>query len=301
MKRVGLIVPTFNAGEIWSRWLEAFDRQEEKPTNLLVIDSSSDDNTAALAMEHGFKVLTISRKDFSHGGTRQFGVDKLSDVDIIIFITQDAILVGTDAIRNLVRAFDDPTVGAVYGRQIPREGAGAIEAHARYFNYPPKSSMKYRKDVRELGLRSVFISNSFAAYRREMLMAVGGFPKDSVFAEDMYVAAKMRLNGAKIVYCPDAAVFHSHKYRYFEEFRRYFDNGVFHGREPWIQEKYGPAVREGLRYVISELNFLGIRNFHLIPSSIIRNGLKLFAYGLGKKENRLPQSFKKKLSIHSGF
>lgn len=301
MEKVGLMVPTYNGGDVWRRWLESFDRQEEKPSKLVVIDSSSDDNTVAVSKTHGFEVLTIPREEFDHGGTRQLGVDMLDSEDIILFMTQDAILVEPDAIKNLVKAFDDPMVGAAYGRQRPRKKANAIESHARNFNYPPDSLVKSKEDTLYLGIKTVFISNSFAAYRRKFLMDVGGFPKHNIFAEDMYVAAKMGLSGAKIAYCANASVLHSHQYSFIHEFRRYFDNGVFHTREPWIQENYGKAGREGLRYLMSELKFLGLKKCYLIPSSIIRNIFKYIGYRLGKKEKYIPIPLKKKLSMNMRF
>ena len=156
-------------------------------------------------------------------------------------------------------------------------------------------------DAAELGIKAAFMSNSFAAYRREALMAVGGFPKHVIFAEDMYVAAKMLMAGWKVVYEGSACCRHSHNYTIIEEFRRYFDMGVFHAREPWIRENFGGAGGEGLRYVKSELKYLGLSRFYLWPSSIVRNACKLVAYKLGQNEHLLPISFKRKLGMYKGY
>lgn len=302
MKNVGLIIPTCNGGANWLRWLEAFEKQEAKPYHRLIIDSASSDATVDLAKRYGFDVISIKKEDFDHGATRQSGFEELKhDAEIIIFMTQDAILAGTDSLKKIIDPFKDPIVGAVCGRQLPRKNAGAIEAHARLFNYPEKSSVKSIADADNIGIKSVFISNSFAAYRSDALMAVGGFPIKHIFAEDMYVAAKMGLKGYKIAYSSDAKVYHSHSYSYFEEFQRYFDNGVFHAREPWIQEKYGGAGGEGLRYIESEIKYLGSRKPYLIPSSIIRNGLKFIGYKLGKHERYIPVRLKRKFSMNSAF
>jgi len=130
---------------------------------------------------------------------------------------------------------------------------------------------------------------------------VGGFPKNSIFGEDMYVSAKMGQKGMKTAYCADAQVFHSHGYTFLQEFKRYFDNGVFHAKESWIQEEYGKAENEGFKYVLSELNFLGLKYWYLIPSSVIRNLLKLIGYKLGKNERFIPLSMKKIMSMNSAF
>ena len=142
MTKVGLIVPTLNAGNLWESWLKAFGQQTRKPDCLLVIDSSSSDNTVALARSQGFEVRVIPKSEFNHGGTRQLGVKTLADMDIIVFLTQDALLTNADAIERLVAAFEDKQVGAAYGRQLPHLNAGPIAAHARLFNYPAESQLR---------------------------------------------------------------------------------------------------------------------------------------------------------------
>lgn len=119
MSKVGLIVPTLNVGALWPAWLQALAGQTRKPDYLLLIDSSSDDATAELARAAGFEVKTIARQDFNHGGTRQFGVDYLADAEILLFLTQDALLADAEALANLLAAFADPEVGVAYGRQLP--------------------------------------------------------------------------------------------------------------------------------------------------------------------------------------
>ena len=72
---VALFVPTCNAGEPWREWLEALRTQTRQPDRLLLIDSSSDDDTPSLAREYGFEVRVIPRREFNHGRTRQLGVE----------------------------------------------------------------------------------------------------------------------------------------------------------------------------------------------------------------------------------
>ena len=88
--------------------------------------------------------------------------------------------------------------------------------------------------ISSIGIKAAFLSNSFAAYRRSALESVGGFPSDTIFGEDTFAAAKMLLNGWKIAYSAEATVYHSHNLTFIEEFRRYFDIGVFHSREKWF-------------------------------------------------------------------
>ncbi|MEF3073823.1 glycosyltransferase [Methylobacter sp. Wu1] len=298
MNKVGLIVPTLNAGKLWQSWLEAFEQQTRKPDYLLVIDSSSSDNTQALARAHGFTVKVIARAEFNHGGTRQMGVEMMPDADIIVFLTQDALLANPDAIEQLLAAFENKRVGAAYGRQLPHRNAGPIAAHARLFNYPPESQLRGLEDRARYGIKTAFISNSFAAYRRSTLTHVGGFPADTIMNEDTYVAAQMLAAGWQIAYCAEAQVFHSHDYHFLDEFKRYFDIGVFHTHTPWLQQLFGGASGEGRRYVVSEMRYLLKKAPWLIPSAVLRTMLKWLGFKMG---GSLPRAISQYLSLHRSY
>ena len=295
-----LIVPTYNGKEDLSRLLKSLECQTLK-FDLFIVDSSSSDGTIEIAKSTTNNVEIIPGSEFNHGGTRQMMVDKHPGYDIYIFMTQDAFLEDVDALKKLVAYFEDNKVGAVCGRQLPHHDANPLAIHARIFNYPEDCKIKSFEDSTTFGIKTVFISNSFAAYRAEALVDAGGFPDHVIFAEDMYVLAKMVLKGWKTAYAGDACCRHSHNYTILEEFRRYFDMGVMHAREPWIKQSFGSAGGEGLRFVKSELKFLGWSRFYLLPSALVRNALKLSAYKIGQKEANLPIGLKKCIGMYRGY
>jgi rhamnosyltransferase len=297
---IAVIVPTRNAARDWTAFAKALLTGVE-PRSVMIVDSSSTDGTATLARCEGFRLHCVQLSEFNHGGTRQLAIELVPDAEIVIFLTQDALLASPEAINELLKAFSDPKVGAAYGRQLPRLDANPIEAHARLFNYPEKSDIRMFCSRREMGIRSIFISNSFAAYRRNALIAVGGFPSNVIFGEDMITAAKFLFAGWKIAYVAEAQVYHSHSYTLRQDFRRYFDIGVLHARESWLLQEFGGAGGEGGRFVRSELRYLWLRRWWLIPSAIARTTLKLVGYRLGRIENRLSRELKRKLSMHPHF
>jgi rhamnosyltransferase len=296
-----LIVPTLNAGTGWSDWLRAFELQTVRPEHLLVIDSSSSDETPRLAAEAGFNVHQIHRRDFNHGSTRQLATTLVEGAEFLIYMTQDAVLARPDALEILLGAFEDDLVGAAYGRQLPRSAAHPIEAHARLFNYAAESQRKTLADAHILGIKATFLSDSFAAYRRTALESVGGFPHGVLFGEDATVAGRLILAGWHVQYCAEAHVRHSHAYTYAQEFKRYFDVGVFHAREAWLRNSFGSANGEGLRFVRSELAHLRREAPSLIPSALIRTVLKLTGYRLGIYERYWPRWVKQRLSMFKPF
>ena len=298
--RVVCIIPTYNGRGELARLIASL-REQTLAYDLVIVDSGSTDGTADLGRVQATTFIPIDKRDFNHGGTRQMAVDRFPDHDVLVFLTQDAVLAAPNSLERLVANFDDPTIGAVCARQLPHLDANPFAEHARVFNYPAESRIVDKAAIARFGLKSAFMSNSFAAYRRTALLEVGGFPTNVILAEDMYVAARMVTSGWKVAYDGTAPCRHSHNYTVTEEFKRYFDLGVFHAREPWIRQDLGGAGGEGRKYVVSELRFLAPRHRSLWPASLWRSAVKLLGYKLGQAEAALPFAMRRKLSMHRGF
>lgn len=297
---VALIIPTYQAQSFIKGLLESV-AQQTVAVPVLVIDSSSTDDTQEQARRYGAQLQVISKQAFNHGGTRQLALQWM-DAEIYIYMTQDAILHRPDALEKLIKAFDNPQVGCAYGRQIPHQDAGILGAHLRFFNYPDYSEVRTLKDVARLGIRTCANSNSFAAYRKEALLAVGGFPLEVILGEDVYVAAKMLLQGWAIAYCAEAVVRHSHDYSVFQDFRRYFDIGVFHQMDHWILESFKSPGGVGARYIQSELKECWRQKHY---GAIIQALLHVFAKGAGYYVGRhycwIPKKWRQWCSMHRGY
>ncbi len=298
--KIALIIPTLNAGDLACKFIDAFKSQKLKPQKVIVIDSGSTDNTLKIFGDIATDIYKIDKRDFNHGLTRNVGIDKVRDFDIAIFMSQDAILANEEAFYHLTKHFEDLMVGATYGRQLPRKEANPIEAHARLFNYPDKTIIKSKEDIKHLGIKVAFGSNSFSAFSIKHLLEVNGFPY-TILSEETYVLAKLILKNYKIVYESKACVYHSHGYSIKEEFKRYFDTGVFHAQNPWIMQTFGKAQDEGKKFVKSEIRHLLKENPKLIPEAILRDISKYIAFKMGLKEKYIPKSIKKKLSMHKSF
>ncbi|HEY3658139.1 MAG TPA: glycosyltransferase family 2 protein [Steroidobacteraceae bacterium] len=294
---IGLVIPTLNGGKRWAACLDAIEEQSLKPHRLLNIDSASTDQTTDLAQSAGFEIARIQRSQFNHGGTRQWAVDHLFECAIVIFLTQDAILADQNALSEIVACFDDPKVAVAYGRQIPHKGATPIEAHARLFNYGQQSTKKDITAAEQLGTKVFFCSNSFAAYRRSVLLDLGGFRRDLILGEDMEFAARAIKAGYSNVYCSDAQVYHSHDYTVTQIVERYFDIGVFDRRNSWMREQFGSHGGEGFRFISSEFRYLAKRAPSQIPRALCHTAAKLLGYRLGRLEHLLPTVVKRKLSM----
>lgn len=297
----GLIVLTRNPGAFWPAWVSALQRQQAFVRGVLV-DSASTDGTDFSSLPANWTWHSIAAEDFNHGGTRNLALSHLpAGTDVVVYMTQDALLADPHALSRLVSVFADPAVACAYGRQLPHADASPVAAHARLFNYPDVSRSVSLADKSHLGLKACFMSNSFAAYRVADLQAVGGFPSSVILGEDMSVAARLLMAGKRVAYVADACVHHSHNYTALQEFRRYFDTGVFHARSPWLLQTFGSAGGEGLRFVRSELVYLWRHAPAWVPSALLRTAAKLAGYRMGRLEALWPLWFKRWCSMHKGF
>ena len=304
---VSLIIPTWNGGRLLDELLTALARQTLMPEEILLVDSGSTDGTLETIQRHQagnprLRLLRIPQQDFDHGGTRTWAAQQTTG-EILICMTQDAIPAADDALERLIRPFrDDALLAATYGRQLPHPDVTLFSEHLRLFNYPAQSRLRRREDGAALGIKTVFISNSFAAWRREPLAAQGWFPQRQLFGEDSLALAKLLAGGYHVLYVSEALVRHSHNYTLWQDMQRYFDIGVFHAGQQELLLRFGGPGGAGRQYVRSELALLlERRQCQLLPEWFCRNAGKFIAYQLGRRQHLLPRGWARRLSMNPGW
>lgn len=303
-KKIVLCVPTLNPGELAEKMVQALKVQTLKPSEILIIDSASDDGSIDEYKRIGARIIPVLRKDFDHGGTRNIAFRTIK-ADIYIFLTQDAIPTDMYALEKLVSALsNNPTLALVYGRQVAAVDSGTFAKHARFFNYPEGRDVvvKRAEDIPRLGFKTAFCSNSFSAYRRSAMEKIDFFPLNTLFAEDSISAAKLLQLGWNIGYVPDAVVLHSHDYTLKQDFCRYFDVGAFHSMNPWYLKFLGAAEGEGIKFVRSEYSWLKKEriSFPLIKV-VLRNAIRFVGYKVGRFQDKIPNFMKRKMTTNRAF
>jgi len=298
-KTVSVIIPTRNGASTLGALFVMLARQSVPLLEILVVDSSSEDESATIARENGARVTVINAADFDHGGTRAMVAER-AEGNILVFFTQDAVPVDEDAVAKLIEPLsEEKKVAVSYGRQLPAADATPFATHLRFFNYPRESRVRDLADREQLGLKTAFVSNSFAAYLKNPLEEVGFFKTNLVFGEDTCCVGSLLLKGWKIAYVAEAAVYHSHNYSWSQEFRRSFDIGVLHATEKWLIDSFGRAEGHGVDYLRSEFGYLTeLKRWDLLPSYVTRNGLKFLGYQLGRNFTIVPKSLCAHLSMN---
>ena len=299
---VSIIIPTRNGASTLSELLAVLALQTMQAAEILVVDSSSTDETVSIAKQYGACVRSIPQESFDHGGTRT-DIAKQARGEYLVFFTQDAIPATRDALEQLLQPlFSMPEAAVCYGRQLPQKNAIWAAAALRAFNYPVQSSVRVFADRKHHGLKTIFVSNTFAAYRKSALAEVGYFKNGLIFGEDTCTVGRLLERGYASIYASEAKVYHSHNYTWLEEFRRSFDIGVLHTAEQWLLDTFGNPEGVGLSFVRSQLATLWQqREFSLMADILIRSACKFAGYTLGRWHRKLPRRLIPHLSMHQGW
>ena len=287
--KVDVIIPTYKPGKEFEKLIGRLQKQEYPIHKIIIINTRTDIFPEELdRSNYEIEIIHIEPDQFDHGGTRNMGAG-MSDADIVVYMTQDAIPVDEKLIGTFAKIFEEnPDIGIAYGRQLPREECNIIERYTRRFNYPEKSLIKTKEDLPRLGIKTFFCSDVCAAYRRNYLLSAGGFEDPTIFNEDMIFAGKRIYAGDKVAYVAEAKVIHSHNYTGRQQFHRNFDLAVSQTQHPEVFEGV-PSEGEGIRMVKATAKYL-VRNGYpwKVFMLVYQSGCKYIGYFLGKRYEKLP-------------
>ncbi len=293
METVDVIIPVYKPDRGFLTMIEKLQAQTVPVSRIILMNTEQKYldrllyGTTLEREHHNITVKHLSKREFDHGRTRNQGV-KLSDADVFLMMTQDAMPADEYLVERLLESLRGEKVAAAYARQLPGRGSSEAERFTRQFNYPAESCVKTKADLPTLGVKTFFCSNVCAAYRRDVFDELGGFVNRAIFNEDMLYAAKAVEAGYGIAYAADARVYHSHNYTYRQQFCRNFDLGVSQADHPEVFAAY-PSESEGIRLVKGTVEHLKKKGMHSkIPGVIIQSGFKYMGYRLGKQYRRLP-------------
>jgi rhamnosyltransferase len=271
---------------------------------VVAIDSGSTDKTLDLLRRHPIRIEQISPDAFHHARTRNFAAG-LASGDILVFLSQDAIPASDGWLATMISNFRDPQVGAVYGRQIPKQGSSLERQDALDAVYGEKRIVKDPAYRNGLGYKFYHFSDVNAAIRRDVWESTR-FPEDLKVFEDLGIAKRILDGGWKIVYEPDACVFHSHHHTTIGLFKRYFDIGyTLKHLQIWdAPGSRSSLLRDGKKLLTKKLQRIRGKNNDKdvrAGTAMAQEIAKATGLFLGLNQAYIPSKVKKHLSRHQIF
>lgn len=181
---ISFIVPAHNEERLLGRTLDAIDdaaRSLGVPTEFIVVDDASTDRTAAIAREHGARVVSVRHRQIA--ATRNAGAREASG-EMLVFVDADTVVTEA-AVRAAVEALGRGAVGGGcafhFGGRLPLYGR-ILEALCVPL-------------YRVAGLAS----GCFLFCTREAFRAVGGFDEGMFGAEEAAMSRALRRRGKFVV------------------------------------------------------------------------------------------------------
>ena len=291
-KTVDVIIPAYHPGKEFATLIKRLEKQSVPIHRIIVMNTEESMwNKEWEKLSDAMEVHHLTKEEFDHGGTRARAAE-LSDADVMVFMTQDAMPADRELLAELLKALDqEENIAAAYARQLPNAECSFVERYTRAFNYPDTSLVKTKADLDKYGIKTFFCSNVCAAYKKEIYEKQGGFVRRTIFNEDMIYAGGLIQAGYGIAYAAEARVIHSHNYNCMQQFHRNFDLGVSQAEHPEIFEGV-PSEGEGMRLVKKTLAYLiHSGRIWLIPGFALQCAGKYAGYLAGKKFRKLPKKF----------
>ena len=301
MLNASVLIPTKNG----ARWIDAclrgiFSQQDVSGVDVVIVDSGSTDETLKIATRYPVRTAEIAPHEFHHARTRNFAAT-LTHAPFLVFLSQDAIPESPTWLASMLRNFSDPGVGAVYGRQVPRQGTSLERHDALSAVYGPARLVKEPASRSELGFRYYHFSNANSAVRRNVWESTR-FPEDLKVFEDLGIAKRILDAGWKIVYEPDARVVHSHNHTSTDLFKRYFDIGyTFRRLGIWNSQTRQSMAEEFRKVVKRKIGRTKEGSAQTSRGSLGMDVAKSAGFWLGVHEHYLPVGLKRFFSAHKIF
>ena len=220
---VSIIMRSFNEAWALKGTLPALAAQEFKNWELIVIDSGSTDGSQDLIRAaQPAHFVQITPKEYNPSRVMNQGM-RLAKSEFGIFINADATPQGTNWLRPLVNALQDPKTAACFGRQIPQPDCQAVFAndYDRCFG-PNRESAKWEH----------FFSMVSSGLRKDV-WSKRGFREDLQYAEDDEYTRWCKAQGYEVAYVPESVAMHSHNYTPEQSYKRAFGDARAIGKA-WI-------------------------------------------------------------------
>lgn len=201
-KGVSVIVPVYNAekmiGECISSLLNL--NYDKKLIELIIVNNNSTDKTTEILNKYKDSITILEEPKKGPAAARNRGIVN-AKFNKIAFTDADCI-VDKDWIYNLIGPLNAINVGLVGGRILSKSPANKIEKYGEEIHNHEKAINKY--------IPPYAVTMNWAS-RTSVLREMGFFNENLIRGEDNDLSRRIYRAGYKLVYCPEAVIFHQNR------------------------------------------------------------------------------------------
>src|SRR4051794_19381276 len=165
---ISVVIPAYNASRLLPATLESVLNQTLKPTEILVIDDGSTDDTAAVAEAFGPPVRVIRRPNSRQAASRNFAVGEATG-EWIAFVDADDLWEKDKLEKQMLALQATPNASVCYTARQCFEQDGDELRNTFLIPVPPV------EELRDSLYRNTTFLPSSVVIRRSTFLASGGF------------------------------------------------------------------------------------------------------------------------------
>jgi glycosyltransferase involved in cell wall biosynthesis len=260
---VSIVVRTYNEQRHLPDLLRAIAAQDtDHEVETVLVDSGSNDDTLAIAGQHGCRIVHIAKHDFTFGRSLNVGC-RAARGDVLVFISGHCVPTDARWLHNLVGPLGTDGIVYTYGRQVGGDTSKFSECQVFRKHYPAASPVVQP---------GYFCNNANAAMRRADWERAG-FDEQLPGLEDLALAKQLWLAGGKVGYVADAGVYHHHDESWRVVKRRYEREAIaLQSIMPEVQISFADFLRYWASAVFLDLGAA------LAERTLLRNAWQIVAY-----------------------
>jgi len=198
--KISIIVRTKNEERWIAQCLSAIGKQSYENREIILVDNDSSDKTVQIASSFGVKHINYTSEDgFRPGRAINLGIEA-SDGEFIVIISGHCIPTNDKWLETLIANIGDDEIAGVYGRQEPLSFTSDLDKR--------DLAITFGLD-KKIQVKDPFFHNANSAISRSIWEKFP-FDNECTNIEDRIWGLEVISAGKKIVYEPEASVFHHH-------------------------------------------------------------------------------------------
>jgi len=208
---ISVLIRTKNEEKYIGQTLSAIFAQTRKDIEVLIVDSGSSDNTLEVAKKFPVAIYKIRPEDFTWGYALNYGFRRAAG-KYIVCLSAHALPQSENWLEVLIANFIDENVAAVMSNNLPNPDCNPFDRRGllKKFNIPKQ----------EISGGPPYIFGNYGCVIRKSVWDRIPFDETLSYAEDHEWALKVAAAGYKLIYEPEAKVYHSHNETLKQIYRR---------------------------------------------------------------------------------
>jgi len=215
---ISVVIPAYNTREALSACLDALEQQTvPRDQYEIVVVNDGPVGTTVEDVTDRYGVILLSQPKKGAAAARNLGAERAQG-EILLFTDADCVP-EHNWIEAMAALFADREVVGVCGVVRTRQSCLIPRFIQLEYDY------RYRNIARHP--RIDFINTGTAGYRKHVFMESGGFKEDLLGAEDAEFSFRLASAGYKMLFAPQAVVYHQHPESILEYARRKYHYGYW--------------------------------------------------------------------------